>query len=116
MIIEELSEDDFIRKFDECGRSSNFSVEGRRVLFQYLDDFGTEETPYKMDVIGLCCEYSEYKNLNEYLLNYSNQHDGRQDEETEEEFKERIEGEIESRTTLIKIGEDLDDGFIIQSY
>ena len=77
-----------------------------------------------LDVIGLCCEFSEYKNLKEYLVDYDEQHDEQNfnkinDEtikETDKEFKTRIEEEINDKTSLIKFGEDLNEGFIIGQY
>jgi hypothetical protein len=51
---------DFRDAFHQCGRGNNFSYDGFRVLFealeQYEDDTGSE---VELDVIGLCCEYSE---------------------------------------------------------
>lgn len=120
MIIEEYDESLFISRFEDYGRvgeGKNFSYEGLRFLYEYLDELseGMNE-PMKLDVIGLCCDFTEYENLEEYLKDYSNQHDLKQEEETEEEFKERIEEEIQENTSLIKFGEDMDDGFIIQAY
>ena len=51
---------DFRDAFHQCGRGDQFSYDGLRVLFealeQYEDDTGSE---VELDVIGLCCEYSE---------------------------------------------------------
>ena len=51
---------DFRDAFHQCGRGNNFSYDGLRVLFealeQYEDDTGSE---VELDVIALCCEYSE---------------------------------------------------------
>lgn len=123
MIIEEYDESLFIQRFENMNRvvtsenkNGNFSYKGLRALFEYLDELGTEENPIKCDVIALCCDYSEYENIEEYLSNYKNQYEAKTEEETEEEFKARIEEEISNETTLIKFGSDLDDGFIIQQY
>ena len=47
-------------QFHQMGRGDQFSYDGLRVLFealeQYEDDTGSE---VELDVIGLCCEYSE---------------------------------------------------------
>jgi hypothetical protein len=44
----------------KCGRGEQFSYDGLRVLFEaleeYEDDTGSE---VELDVIALCCEYSE---------------------------------------------------------
>ena len=128
MIIEEYDESLFISRFEDYERvvtaenkNGNFSYKGLRYLFDYLDEMGDEENPYKLDVIGLCCDYSEYADLEEYLKDYSNQHEEtiKEAEEShisDEDFKENIEEEINDNTTLIKFGVDLDDGFIIAVY
>lgn len=131
MIIEEYDESLFIQRFENHKRvetsenpNGNFSYRGLRALFNYLDEAHEEENPLKLDVISLCCDFSEYKNLEEYLKDYSSQHDEQNfnkinDEtikETNEEFKERIEEEINDKTTLIKFDEDLNEGFIIQQF
>ena len=49
----------------------NFSYEGLKALYDYLE--GYEEATDKkveLDVIALCCEYSEYKNFKEFQNNY----------------------------------------------
>ena len=50
---------DFRRSFEQC-RPDNFSYEGLEVLFdhleQYEQDVGEE---MELDVISLCCDYSE---------------------------------------------------------
>lgn len=119
MIIEEIDESLFISRFEDyerVGENKNFSYEGLRALFQYLEDTTTKENPLNLDVIALCCDFNEYSDLEEYLNDYSNQHDEKDEEESDEDFKQRIEEEITDETILIKIGNDLDEGFIIQIY
>jgi len=127
VIIEEMDESLFISRFEDYKRvttkenSGNFSYKGLRALFEYLDEASDEENPLKLDVISLCCGFSEYEDLGEYLKDYSNQHKETQetaDEEqwSDEDFKRKIEEEISDETTLIKFDEDLDEGFIIQQY
>lgn len=48
---------DFIQEFDNFGRKSQYSVSGLEALFEYLEDNNTE---MELDVIALCCEYSDY--------------------------------------------------------
>lgn len=51
---------DFRGAFYRMNRADNFSYEGLRVLFDYLEelerDIGEE---IELDVIALCCDYSE---------------------------------------------------------
>ena len=123
MIIEEYDESLFISRFEDYKRvetsenpNGNFSYKGLRYLFEYIDEAHDEENPFKMDVISLCCEYSEYKNFDEYLSDYSGQHEDQEDGESDEDFKTRVQEEITNNTTLIKFEDDIDEGFIISQY
>lgn len=123
MIIEEYDESLFIGRFEDYKRvetsenpNGNFSYRGLRYLFEYIDDAYDEEDPFKMDVISLCCDYSEYKNFDSYLADYSGQHEEQEDDESDGDFKARVEGEIIDKTTLIKFEDDIDKGFIIQQF
>jgi hypothetical protein len=122
-IIEEYDESLFISRFEDYKRveteenlNGNFSYKGLRHLFNYLDDL-SEDTgeDIKLDVIGLCCEYSEYKNLDEYLNDYSTELK-KDDFEVEDDYLKAVEEEISEKTTLIKFEDDLNEGFIIQQF
>ena len=58
---------DFMDAFTKM-RPSNFTYEGLECLYNYLIDFERDtNTEIELDVIALCCDYSEYKNLDEFL-------------------------------------------------
>ena len=82
------------------GRGNQFSRAGLSALYDYLeqlqDDIGEE---IELDVIALCCEYSEYDNLAEFQEDYSEDY--------------QTIGDIESDTTVIMID---DESFIIQQF
>ena len=62
---------DFMDAF-EIIRPSNFTYEGLECLYNYLIDYERDtNTEIELDVIALCCDYSEYKDLDEYKQNYS---------------------------------------------
>lgn len=64
---------DFRRAFADYGRGDQFSYEGLGALFDWLDELAEDTgTPYELDVISLCCEFTEYKNFEEIYDNYSN--------------------------------------------
>lgn len=91
---------DFVDAFQSMNRKEAYSYEGKRALFDYLEEYEEstgEET--ELDVIALCCEYTEYDDLAELQKNYS-------DIETMED--------LEEHTTVIKI--EGTDRFIIQDY
>lgn len=66
-----IDEQEFVNAFDRMNRSENFSVVGRRMLFEYLtgveDDVGEE---MRLDVISLCCSFTEYESIDEYCDTY----------------------------------------------
>ena len=58
---------EFRRAFQDCVRDDNFSYEGFLALFHYLEQI-EEDTGEEMelDVIALCCDYSEWNSLEEF--------------------------------------------------
>lgn len=60
----------FCDAFHKSDRNENFTYEGKRALFDYLEQL-EEDTGEKieLDIIALCCEYSEDP-LDEVLKNY----------------------------------------------
>ena len=116
-MIQQINFNEFCNRFIQMDKNDNFTYKGKEVLFNYLENL-EEETGQniELDIIALCCEYTEYANIEEYLKDYNNQHDKKAEKETEEEFNKRIEEEINDKTTLIKFGEDLNKGFIIAQY
>jgi len=60
MIIETVSIHSFRDSFRAYNRTENFSYESLGALFEYLEDMSEDcDVPYELDVIGLCCEFSE---------------------------------------------------------
>ena len=93
-----ISKSEFVKEFNEYNRGDNFSVAGREALFDYLEQFEEDTgTEIELDVIALCCEYTEYENFQELQQNYN---------------VEDME-ELEQNTTVIMID---DESFIIQNY
>ena len=81
-IVETVTEDSFIRAFDRMGRGDNFSINGRRALFGYYQDLAEDlGEPIELDVIAICCEWSEYDDIGDFI-------DECVDPETVEEWKE----------------------------
>ena len=51
---------DFCDAFNQMGRKDQFTYDGLRVLFDYIEE--VEEScgeEIELDVIGLCCDYAE---------------------------------------------------------
>jgi inosine/xanthosine triphosphate pyrophosphatase family protein len=73
MIIETVNEHSFTEAFRQI-RPDNFSYEGQKALYEYLDDLSEDiGTPIELDVIAISCEYSEYESFEE-LKEYYKHH------------------------------------------
>tara|TARA_B110000902_G_scaffold112620_1_gene132798 strand:- start:232 stop:531 length:300 start_codon:yes stop_codon:yes gene_type:complete len=71
MIIQTVNEYDFLNAFNSI-RPNNFSREALFALFEYLEQL-SEDSEYpnmELDVIGICCEYSEYESLEALQVDY----------------------------------------------
>ena len=80
-------------------RPNQFTYEGLKALFDWFEDYETEtETETELDVIGICCEWSEYANLKEYNQDY--------------EYCESL-SQVQELTTVIPINSE---SFIIQQF
>ena len=61
----------FEQAFKVAGRGDQFSYEGLEVLFDYLENLSEDSgEPIELDVVGLCCEYSE-SSIQELIENYN---------------------------------------------
>lgn len=88
--------DGFRKEFINYNRT-NFSYNGQEALFNYLTDL-EEDTGHEieLDIIALCCDYTEYETLEDIQKDY--------------DIKD-IE-ELEDNTFVIKF----DNGFIVEAY
>lgn len=59
-----INQYDFIQAFNSL-RPDNFSYEGLSALFDYLEGDDIE-----LDVIGICCDLTEYKSFEEIQEDY----------------------------------------------
>ena len=76
----------FERAFVDMNRKDQFTYDGKRALFEHLEEYedctGEE---IELDVIALCCEYSEYDSALEYAKDYPFDIDEDLDEDEQEE-------------------------------
>jgi hypothetical protein len=92
-----VSKYDFERAFVDADRKENFSYEALGLLFDYFEDY-EEETgqEIELDVIAICCEYSE-DNPDDIITNYSIDVEGMDDDEKIEAVRDYLE----AHTTLV---------------
>jgi len=61
----------FCDSFSES-RKNQFTYEGKRALFEYLEQYSDDTgEDVELDIIALCCEYTEYENMEELQKNYT---------------------------------------------
>ena len=100
----------FRDEFAHANRSDNFSYEGLAALFDYLeqyeDDTGEE---VELDVIALCCDFTEYTDMDDVVSYYGIQLD---DDSDEDDKRQQVIEWLQDRTTVI----EFDSGIIIQDF
>jgi len=100
-MIDTITKYSFQDAFHKMGRKDQFSYKGLDALFDYFEMLEEDtDQQIELDVIAICCEYSEYENLKDFQDNYGDEYESLED--------------IENNTTLIKI-EDT-EGFIVQQF
>ena len=65
-----VSENDFRKAFQEL-RPTKFSYDGLNALYEYFEEYeDSTGEKIELDVIAICCEYSEYRSLEEFNTAY----------------------------------------------
>jgi len=92
---------DFRDAFHKAGRENQFTYEGKKALFDYLEEYeDSTGEQIELDVIALCCDYAEYDSIEDFWLEYD-----------QEEYPDM--DAIEYNTQVIMID---DEAFIIQQF
>jgi hypothetical protein len=92
-----VSRYDFERAFVDADRKENFSYEALGLLFDYFEDYEEQAgQEIELDVIAICCEYSE-DNPDDIITNYSIDVEGMDDDEKIEAVRDYLE----AHTTLV---------------
>lgn len=90
---------EFCDAFSAAGRNDQFSYEGKRALFNFLEEM-EEQTgkEYDLDVIALCCEYVE-STIDELIADYDI--DVSEAEGDDEEIERIVEDFLNDNTMLV---------------
>jgi hypothetical protein len=105
-MITQMTRSSFVDAFRDMGRADHFSYDGLQALFGYLEEY-EEDTGERieLDVISLCCEYSEYSDALEAATEYGFEADADQDEDEQQtlarEWLQRETVVIEHKSGLI---------------
>ena len=96
-----VNQSDFHNAFINYNRKENFSYEGRVALFEYIEEFeDSTGEEMELDVIAICCEYTEYDSIRDFWQDY------------DEEDYPTID-DIEDATQVIRFKTD---SFIVQQF
>lgn len=89
----------FVDAFKKAGRDEQFSYRAMRELFDYIDDYmDDDETPIELDVVALCCEWSELS------------------EEDIRDYYDATPDELQDRTTVLVVEQSDDDTYLVQEF
>ena len=93
-----INEFEFVQAFDDYMRSENFSRPARFALYEYLTEY-EEDTgeEIELDVIAICCEFTEYESLDELIEAFYHEDD------EQPEFMEDVALMLEDCTTVLRV-------------
>ena len=103
-MIKTITEFDFVNSFDDVNRSNNFTVAGRKALFEMLEELSPD---MELDPIAICCEFTEYASLEEWKQDYEYV---AEDEDEEDDYALDY---LRDQTLVLELG---NGGIIIQAY
>ena len=95
-MIQTINLSDFRAAFHSMGRKDQFSYEALGALFDYMEEIAPD---FDLDVIALCCDYSEDTTAQiaeAYGLEFSAIEDGDTDGE-----REHVRAYLEENTTIV---------------
>jgi hypothetical protein len=103
-MIKTITEFDFVKSFDDVNRSSNFTIAGRKALFEMLEEINPD---MELDPIAVCCDFTEYESLEEWKQDYGYEpYDEDEDDEDALEY-------LRDQTLVLQLA---NGGIIIQAY
>ena len=63
----------FCDAFNNFSRNDQFSYEAKQALFDYLEKYEDQTgEQIELDIISICCEYTEYDSVEDCLKEYIN--------------------------------------------
>jgi hypothetical protein len=101
----------FCDAFPDHGRNDDFTYDGKKALFELIEELDEQcETETELDIIALCCEFSEYDSAMDCIGNCGYGFTP-EDDDVDDLEEEALEWLFE-RTMVIQF----DNGIIIQDF
>lgn len=102
-MVQKINFQDFVDGFKKAGRENQFSYDALKLIFEFMEEIEEViEKTIEYDVIGICCDFSEYT-----LKDFNN------DFETDFESLDEVEKYLSFDTTVIGKTED---SIVFQNY
>ena len=71
-MINKINKYSFRQSFIDQGRQNNFSYDGLTNLFDYFEEYeDSTGEQIELDVIAICCEFTEFESLDDFHNAYS---------------------------------------------
>lgn len=87
---------DFRDAFRSAGRKDQFSYDGLRVIFDYMEELEDSiGEPVELDVVAICCDYAEMT-PEEIIVAYSIPYDA-----AEDDLWDTVRDYLEDRTSIV---------------
>ena len=75
-----INEYDFTHAFKTSNRSDEFSYHALQALYEWLEEvYCTDDYGVELDVVALCCEWTQYKSIEEYNEAYETEYESYQE-------------------------------------
>lgn len=104
------SSSQLVRLFEEYGRCSTFSDQAFDWLYDYLCEYeDSTGTPLEIDVVGLCCDYSEdgYDSIaSSYSIDLPEKEEDEDDEAHAESKREAVLDYLNDHTGVLGYDDD----------
>ena len=94
---------DFVDEFRGSQYENQFSYDGKRALFEYLEEIeGQDKEEMELDIVAICCDFTEYDSFEDFNKDYPDIKD--------------LE-ELNEYTTVLEVDNAMKtDSFIIQQF
>ena len=100
-MINKINKYSFRQAFIDMGRQNQFSYDGINNLLEYFEEYeDSTGEQIELDVIAICCDFTEYEDLKEFHNEYS-----------KEEYPN-----IDTLMDYTQVIENNDGSFIIQAF
>lgn len=91
---------DFISHFQALGRGGQFTIEALVAIYDYFTELEISTgSEIKSDPIAICCEWTEYEDMDEFREDYGNDYEDIED--------------VEKWTTVLRLS---GDGFVMIAF